>query len=158
MTEIRSLNRREQKLIAAVADAYFPPGGPIPLSGTDAGIVPYFDRYMERSPKRTAFLMRLLIVFTEMSPFAFGSMRKRFTSLPHAEQIRHLSEAATSQVYFRRVSFVSLRALMTMAYLANDEVAKHMNMVFDPDPFGIGDRVYETDVAQPKPEPRAEVA
>ncbi len=136
---ILSLDPREQALIGAVADAFFPPGGPIPVSGTEAGIVPYFDRYLERSGARTAFLMRLLILFTDLSPIAFGRQRKRFTQLERSEQIQHLFEASTSRIYFRRVSFVSLRALMTMAYLGNERVAEHLNMRHDADPFGLGD-------------------
>jgi hypothetical protein len=138
-TPILALNRREQTLIGAVADAFFPPGGPIPVSGTEAGLVPYFDRYIERSGTRTAFLMRLLIMFTDLSPIAFGGGWKRFPQLSRAQQIQHLHEASTSAIYFRRVSFVSLRALMTMAYLSNDEVARHMNMKHDADPFGMGE-------------------
>ena len=33
----RHLTRKEQAIVAACADALFPPGGPIPLSGTEAG-------------------------------------------------------------------------------------------------------------------------
>ncbi len=134
-----ALNPREQALIGAVADAFFPPVGPIPVSGTEAGLVEYFDRYMERSGGRTAFLMRLLILFTDLSPIVFGGGWKRFPHLCRAKQIQHLQQASISSVYIRRVSFVSLRALMTMAYLSNDEVARHMNMRHDPDPFGMGD-------------------
>lgn len=137
-TPIVTLNEREQSLIGAVADAFFPPGGPLPVSGTEADVVPYFDRYLENSGPRSTFLMRLLILFTDLSPIAFGRQRRRFTALPREEQIQHLNEAFTSRIYFRRVSFVSLRALMTMAYLANDKVAEHMNMRHDPDPFGMG--------------------
>jgi hypothetical protein len=137
MTTTRALNPRERTLIGAVADAFFPPNGPIPISGTEAGAVPYFERYIDRSGARSAFLMRLLIAFTDLSPIAFGTKRRRFTRLSRAEQIEHLHEAFMSQIYFRRVSFTSLRALMTMAYLSNDEVARHMNMVQDPDPFGM---------------------
>lgn len=158
--KMMALNKREQALIGAVADAFFPPGGPIPISGTEAGVVPYFDRYIHRSDPRTAFLMRLLIAFTEMSPIAFGHGWKRFTQLPREQQIQHLDEAFTSRIYFRRVSFISLRALMTMAYLASDEVARHMNMKHDADPFGIGSREdLEASGARPKvATPTAEVA
>ncbi len=137
-TPILNLTPREQAILSAVADAFFPPAGPIPVSGTQAGIVPYFDRYLERSGMRTQILMRLLFTFTDMSPLVFGPKRRRFTKLDRDEQIAHLQQAFVSRVYFRRVSFVSLRAVMTMAYLANETVAAHMNMRFDADPFGMG--------------------
>ena len=116
------LSRREQALVAAVADAFFPPSG-----------------YLGRSDPRQRFLMRLLLLFTELSPVSFGPVHKPFTKLSHAERLDFLQSASTSRIYFRRVAFVGLRALMTMAYLGNGEVARHMNMVADPDPFDMGE-------------------
>ena len=43
------LGSRPQALITAVADAFFPPAGPIPLSGSDAGILGYLERYLSRT-------------------------------------------------------------------------------------------------------------
>jgi hypothetical protein len=140
------MSAREQALIGAVADAYFPPGGPIPVSGREAGLVAYFDGYLARSGRTQRFLMRLLITFTELSPLLFGPRFARFSRLTHEEQIKYLHDAFTSRIYFRRLGFISLRALMTMAYLANDRVAAHMHMSADLDPFHIGDRVLEQPV------------
>ena len=137
------MSAREQALIGAVADAFFPPNGPIPVSGREAGVPRYFDGYLRRSGKTQAFLIRLLIAYTELSPLLFGPRRARFSRLAHAEQIAHLDGAFQSSIYFRRVGFISLRAVMTMAYLANDRVAAHMRMKSDIDPFRIGDRVLE---------------
>jgi hypothetical protein len=131
------LSRREQALVAAVADAFFPPDGPIPVSGQQAGLARYFNGYLGRSAPRQRFLMRLLMLFTELSPVSFGPVHKPFTKLSHAERLDFLQSASTSRIYFRRVAFVSLRALMTMAYLGNDEVGRHMNMEADTDPFDV---------------------
>lgn len=129
------LSAREQAIVEAAGNAFFPPGGPIPISGSEAGVVRYFDGYLRRSSRRQVFLMRLLFTFTELSPLVFGARRRRFTRLSRDEQIEHLREAFVSRIYLRRVSFVSLRALMTMAYLANAEVARSMRMVTDANPF-----------------------
>ena len=137
------LNAREQTTLAAAADAFFPPGGPIPVSGSDAGAVRYFDNYMRRARPAQRFLTRLLFAFTEYSPLWFGPVRKRFSRLTLEQRIAFLDRAFTSSIYFRRVTFISLRGLMTMAYLANNEVAQHLNMVRDLDPFGIGARELE---------------
>lgn len=133
-----SLNGREQALVCAVANAFFPPDGPIPLSGCDAGLLEYFDGYVRRSSPTQTFLIRLLLAFTELGPLLFGPSRSRFTQLSHDEQLRFLDTAFTSRIYFRRVAFISLRAVMTMAYLGNDEVAKHMGMTPNTDPYGLG--------------------
>ena len=113
--DAKQLGRLEQAVVCAAADALFPPGGPIPLSGTEAGLLQYFDAYLERSQPRTRFLMRLLLVFIELSPLTFGPRRRRFTRLTPAEQRQLLDDMSKSSIYFRRVSFVALRALFTMA-------------------------------------------
>lgn len=134
----RWLSRRERAIVAAAADAMFPPGGPIPLSGTEAGAVGYFDAYVGRQAPAQRVLVRLMLTFVELSPLVFGPERGRFTTLDHPAQLRFLDGMAKSRIYFRRVVFVSLRAMLTMAYLADDRVARAMNMVADPDPFGLG--------------------
>jgi hypothetical protein len=137
------LSAREQALVGAVANAFFPPGGPIPVSGTEAGLVAYFDGYMRRSEPLPRFMIRLLLVYTELSPLLFGPRHVRFTRLSLNEQLVALEGAGLSDIYFRRVTFISMRAVMTMGYLAHPKVAASMRMKADPDPFGIGDRVLE---------------
>jgi hypothetical protein len=92
---------------------------------------------LRRSNKRSRFLLHLLFVFMQFGPLLFGPRRRRFTKLDRSQQVRFLHEAFTSRIYFRRVAFVSLRAVMTMAYLSNDAVAKHMGMVAQTNPFGL---------------------
>lgn len=133
------LSDNERAILGAAADAFFPPDGPIPLSGCDASVVEYFDRYVAGAAARQQLLMRLLFWFIQLSPLLFGPRRGRFTRLSQDDRIRFLDGARDSRIYFRRVSFVSLRAVMTMAYLSNPEVARHMAMVADTDPFGLGD-------------------
>jgi hypothetical protein len=131
------LSGPEARLVEAVADAFFPPQGPIPLSGSEAGILRYFDRYLRRAQITQRVLMRLLLVFTELSPLVFGPRRRRFTRSSQEERLRFLDEARASSLYLRRVSFIGLRALMTMAYLSNPKVAECMGMVANTDPFAL---------------------
>jgi hypothetical protein len=137
------LHGKEQAIVAACADAFFPPGGPIPLSGTEAGLVEYMDDYVRRLPEGQALLVRLLLEFIEHGPWVFGPRRVRFTSLSNDDRLRVLETMRTSPIYFRRVSFLSMRTMLTMGYLAHPKVAAAMKMKADTDPFGIGDRVYE---------------
>jgi len=129
------LGRKEQAVVAACADALFPPGGPIPLSGTQAGLVAYMDRYVGGLPALPRLLGRLLFHSIEHGPWIFGPRHVRFTRLRPEERIEALRAMAESRRYFRRVSFLSLRAMMTMGYLANPEVAKRMRMVPNLAPF-----------------------
>ncbi len=137
------LNRQEQALVLTAADAFFPPGGPIPVSGREAGILRYIDGYVRRAQRMQRILMHLLFAFTELSPLMFGPRRARFTKLNLDEQRTFLHGMFASQIYFRRIAFTSLRAMMTMAYCANAEVCRTMGMTFDTDPYGIGEVVLE---------------
>jgi hypothetical protein len=120
----RVLSAKEQAILAACADALFPPGGPIPLSGTEAGLVPYIERHVARSPRPIRVLLRLLFQFVEHAPWIFGPRRARFTRLGADDRRAALERMARSPIYFRRVAFLSLRTLLTMGYLANDEVLR----------------------------------
>ena len=130
-----NLSRKEQAILAAAADALFPPGGPIPLSGTEAGAIPYLDAYVGRVDAAQRALMRLLFQAVEHGPWLFGPRLARFTRLGAAERIVFLRMLARSDRYFLRVIFLSLRIMLTMAYLANEEVARRMRIVTSLAPF-----------------------
>ena len=129
------LSRKEQAIVAACADALFPPQGPIPLSGTDAGLVAYMDAYVRRLPRAPRILVHLLIHSMEHGPWIFGPRPARFTRLRPAERVAVLRAMATSRIYFRRVSCLSMRAMMTMGYLAHPDVARKIRIVSDTAPF-----------------------
>jgi hypothetical protein len=129
------LSRKEQAIVAACADAFFPAGGPIPISGTEAGLVAYFDAYAARLPKGQGLLVRLLLWFIEHGPWVFGPRAKRFTKMRHDERLAVLASMQKSPIYFRRVAFLSMRTMLTMGYLAHPDVCRAMHLVHDPDPF-----------------------
>lgn len=131
----RNLSRKEQAILAAAADALFPPGGPIPLSGTDAGAIPYLDAYVGRVDTTQRALMRLLFQAIEHGPWLLGPRFSRFTRLDAASRIVFLGKLAKSDLYFHRVIFLSIRVMLTMAYLANDEVARQMRIEPNLAPF-----------------------
>lgn len=129
------LSAREQTIVAAAADALFPGGGPIPVSGTEAGLVAYVDDNLARLGPRARLLVRLLLVLVEHGPWLFGGAPHRFSRLPLEQRLAELRRMATSRLYFRRVSFLSLRALLSMGYLANPEVAGRIGLEPNRAPF-----------------------
>jgi hypothetical protein len=131
----RNLSRKERAILAAAADALFPPGGPIPLSGTDAGAIPYLDAYVGRVDRTQRALMRLLFQAVEHGPWILGPRFVRFTRLRAAERTLFLGKLAKSDLYFNRVIFLSLRVMLTMAYLANEDVARRMRIEINLAPF-----------------------
>jgi hypothetical protein len=128
------LSRKEQAIVAAVADALFPPGGPIPLSGTEAGLVRYMDQALAQYPRHTLFLTRLLFAFLEHGPWIFG-FSPRFTRLSREQRVRAMDRMAKSPVYLRRIAFLSIRMLMCMGYLANDDVKRSIGLAYERAPF-----------------------
>lgn len=129
------LTRRQQAVVAACADTFFPPGGAIPVSGTEAGLVEYMDTYVRRLDARGRFLVGLLLTFIELGPFVFGPRPCRFSRLSLAHRLAMLDGMAKSDIYFRRVAFLSMRTMLTMGYLSNPRVAAAMQMRIDPAPF-----------------------
>ena len=75
------LHDRERRIVAACAEVLLPEGGAIPLSGVDAGVVPYFDDVMARIPVTTRSLLRALLQFVEHSPVMYGPFRRPLTRL-----------------------------------------------------------------------------
>ena len=120
----RVLSAKEQAIISACADALFPPAGPIPVSGTEAGLVSYMDGYLVRAPRGSRTLIRLLFRLVEHGPWIWGPRRARFTRLSPEEQRAALARMAGSPIYFRRVAFVSLRMMLTMGYFAHAGVQR----------------------------------
>lgn len=129
------LSAKEQAIVAAVADALFPVGGPIPVSGTEAGLVAYMDTHMRRVPTSIRILLRLLLAFIEHGPWLFGPRRARFTRLRLEERAPALKDMEKSSLYLRRVSFFSIRTLLSMGYLANPAVVKSIGCAGHASPF-----------------------
>jgi hypothetical protein len=93
------------------------------------------DRYLAGLPPTARLLGRLLFHSIEHGPWIWGPRRVRFTRLRPEERMRALREMSESSLYFRRISFLSMRAMLTMGYLAHPEVAKSMRMTIDRAPF-----------------------
>lgn len=112
------MSKSEQVVVAACADTMFPPAGPISVSGTQAGLVAYVDAYLRALPRMRRCLVHMLFLFIQLSPWLFGPRRSRFTRLSSADRLCVFEDMAVSTLYFRRVAFLSMRAIMTMGYFA----------------------------------------
>ena len=129
------LSAKEQAVVAAVADALFPAEGPIPVSGTEAGLVLYMDTHTRRVPPGIRVLIHLLIAFIEHGPWLFGPKHARFTRLRPIERVEALDAMVKSSLYLRRVSFFSIRTILSMGYLANAKVAESIGFIAHISPF-----------------------
>ncbi len=137
--EAPSLNAKEQAVLLAAADAMFPRGGVLPISGSEAGVLAHIDATFRASPARTRLLLRLLFRFVEHGPWLLN-LRPRLTRQAPERRVETLRSWAESPLYFLRVTFTSLRTLISLAYLADDRVLRRMGAAPDPTPFEGGKR------------------
>jgi len=112
------VNKIKKAVVAACADTMFPPDGPIPVSGTDAGLIEYVEAYQKAMPATQRVLVNMMFSFIQMSPTVFGPRHSLFTRLSPTDRLRVFENMARSPIYFRRVVFLSMRAIMTMGYFA----------------------------------------
>jgi len=146
-----ALSRREHAFLAAVAEAVFPPGGPLPRSGVEAGVPGYVDRLVAVSPPRQRRLMRLLFFAIEHSTLLFPGPgvlrgRRRLSAQPLAARIAVLEGWRTSGLFARRLVFASLRALVTLGYFGDGPVQRRLGL----EPFAIDSPVCEADLIYPR--------
>ncbi len=124
----------EQRIVAAASDAMFPRGGAIEQSGSDAGVLDYFEKMLAEMPPKNRALVRLLLAFIQLSPLVFF-FKAPFTWQRDDDRVATLEALSVSSIYFLRVTFQSLRALLSIAYLANDDVARQVGAVPNLSPF-----------------------
>lgn len=145
----RWLSRAEVAFLSGAAEATFPPGGAIATSGIDADLPSYTDRFLSVSPPRMRLLMRVLFLLVEHATLFFpapgrGGMR-RFSSLSAEQRGAVLEGWRTSRLFSRRLVFSSLRAVLTMGYVAHPTVARALGVA----PVALKTPVCEVDLIYP---------
>jgi hypothetical protein len=143
------LSRREAAFVAAAAEALFPPGGPVPPSGLDAGIPAWTDRWLDALPAATRRLVRCLFALVEHATLLFPAPGwdgwRRFSALDAARRGAALEGWRTSRFFLRRLVFTSLRAIVTQAYFADAAVLRALRLA----PLAIEAPVTEADALYP---------
>jgi hypothetical protein len=143
------LSAREQAFLRAAADAVFPPGGPIPYSGTEAGALGHVDRFLAGVSARSRVLMRLLFFLIEHATIFFPAPGwngiRRFTALSLAQQQAVLDGWGRSRNAARRAIFQSLRAILTMAYFGSPAVLRTIGLA----PLAMETPVVDADLLYP---------
>ena len=148
--DLQALAPREYAFFEAAAEAMFPPGGALAPSGRDAGVARYVDGFVASQPRRLRVLMHLLVFLCEYAAVFFplggrGGFRP-FTRLSPEARVRYLDAWRTSSWAPRRLVFTSLRAIVTLGYLADPVVLRALGLA----PKAIESPVCEADLLWPR--------
>jgi hypothetical protein len=143
------LASREANFLVAAAEATFPAGGAIPLSGRDAGLPRYVDRWLKALPGRQRLLIRALFLLLEHATLLFaapgrGGLR-RFSSLSLDQRDSVLRGWAESRLFARRLVFMSLRAILTMGYLGHPTAMRYLRLA----PYAFESPILQADLLYP---------
>ena len=148
--QYRGLGRGEVALISSAGEAMYPAGGPIPSSGLDADLPGYLERLLAASHLHIRILLHLLFFLVEHGTLLFptsgrGGMR-RFSSQDVEHRVAALDGWAESRLFFRRVVFTSIRAVLTMGYFAHPPVVRSLGLA----PLAIDSPICEADLLYPR--------
>ncbi len=116
------LSTGEVRFLDAVSETVFPAEGAVPVSGPEAGVTAYMDRYLDALPARFRRLIRLLFLLFEVAPVFFAATPCRFSSLSGERRKKYLEGWESSRLYARRMSAQGLKTLLCIAYMAHPGV------------------------------------
>lgn len=128
------LSAKEQAILIAVADTFFPPGGRLHLSGSEAGAVAFFDGMLRDAPWENRLRLRAALQLLEHGPWLVN-VRARLTRQSPAARLVTLRAWSESPSYLLRIACLGVRTLLAMAYLENSEIEAGIGAKPDLDPF-----------------------
>ena len=120
-----ALARREAAFLDAAGETFFPPDDSMPVSGGQADLPGYADRYLAALPARQRTLVRALFALFEHGTLVFpakgrGGFR-RFSSLSAGQRFEVLRGWETSGLYLRRMAFTALKAVLILGYVGHPQ-------------------------------------
>jgi hypothetical protein len=144
-----TLSPREAAFLDAAADAMFPSGGAIPLSGGDAALPEFADRFLVSLHPRIRMQIRLLLTFFEQVTFFLPAPgrggHRRFSGLDFEQRVAVLRSWSESRNSLKSLVFTALRAVLTMGYLGHPVTMRHLRLA----PLDIESPVLEPDLLYP---------
>ena len=117
------LHRGEAAFIQAAAEALFPDGSSLPISGAAAQLPLYVDHHLSALPAAQRLQIRaLLLLFEHLSlvwPAREPGGRDRFSSLSVTSRLGVLARVADHPDARIRLLFTALRAIVSLGYLGH---------------------------------------
>ena len=144
------LAAREAAFLDAAAEATFPAGGAIPLSGRDADLPSYADAFLRSLPRHLRLQVRAMLMLFEQATIFFPAPgrggRRRFSALSAEQRVASLAGWSESGLFLRRLAFTALRAVLTMGYLGHPVAMRFVRLA----PFDFPSPVCEADLLYPR--------
>jgi hypothetical protein len=144
------LAAREVAFLDAAAEATFPPGGAIPLSGRDADLPGYAEGFLASLPRHLRLQVRAMLMLFEQATIFFPAPgrggRRRFSALSSEQQVASLAGWSSSGLFARRLAFTALRAVLTMGYLGHPIAMRFVRLA----PYDFPSPVCEADLLYPR--------
>lgn len=141
--------RREAAFLERAAEAMFPAGGAIPLSGAEADLPAFADRYLSGLHPRIRLQVRLLLCLFEQVtlflPAPGKGGHRRFSALRVEQRVQVLQAWSESSNSLRQLVFTALRAILTMGYLGHPRALRHLRLA----PLDFESPVLEVDLLYP---------
>ena len=139
----------EVAFLDATADVMFPSGGAIPLSGQEADLPGYVDRFLASLRPRLRWQIRALFMLVEQATIFFPAPGitgfRRFSSLGRKQRIAVLQGWTESRFFIRPLLFMALRAVLTMGYLGHPDVMRFLHVA----PYDFKSPICEADLLYP---------
>ncbi len=138
-----ALSRRELAVLQRLADVLIPRGGPFPLGAADVDTADRLARYIGRFPRRTRTLLRLLLLWWEVSPL-LSRYRQPFSRLDATDREAYLHETYASRRPWLRLPLFWLRTLCLTAFTSDPRVEEALGFTHscvDESPPRVGPRL-----------------
>jgi hypothetical protein len=112
----KALSSREERVVAAIAEAHFPPGNPLGVSVLDVDVVSGADAYIAGLLPQENRLLRALLTAFDQWPRVTLQSTATFSSLPLADRVSELRAFEDSPITERRLIAALFRALIGMPF------------------------------------------
>lgn len=126
--EFKHLSRWSHSFLRTAGESMFPAGGALPPSSEEVDLVGYLDSWLGAIPKQQRLLMNLLFMLLEQAPLVFGPHLSRCSKLSDEQRTAYFEKWDRSGIYFVRAMLVSLRMVLSFAFLDHPKVQEALGM------------------------------
>lgn len=125
LSDLKYLSEREANTLRNFSMRLIPPGGDIPLSADDVGVVKKIDEALSLEDKDIQKQFSAALFIFEFLPL-FSLRFSRFSALPEDSQIELMNEWSKSRWLVKRSIFNAIKDLSMFMFYTTPDVWKYM--------------------------------